>query len=160
METGTYRGDTTLFLAKLAGSVVSLEPDDALYRQACVRFRGDERVTLLHGTSENLFGDVVSSVTGPACFWLDGHYSGPGTFLADAYTPISWELQVIARNLDRLGAVAVLVDDFREFPSRELAAGAEAYPTREALVAWAAANSLDWTVEHDIFIATSRALDG
>lgn len=160
VETGTYRGDTTAFLAKLGGRVISLEPDDGLYSKTSRRFVGDDRVTLLHGTSESLFIDVVASVKGPVCFWLDGHYSGPGTFLADSPTPVSWELEVIARNLGRLSDVAVLVDDFREFPSRERIAGDESYPTREALVSWAVANSLDWTVEHDIFIATSSALNG
>lgn len=155
VETGTYRGDTTAFLATLAPRVISIEPDDVLYRQAERRFGGDSRVVLLHGTSENSFEQVVASLSGPACFWLDGHYSGPGTHLAVGETPILWELDVISRHLSRLGRVAVLVDDFREFPSRSRRKDDSRYPTRETLVEWAVSHDLDWTVEHDIFIATS-----
>jgi hypothetical protein len=155
VETGTYRGDTTAYLAKLAPHVISIEPDDVLYREARRRFEGVSRVTLIHGTSEGAFEEAVLSISGPACFWLDGHYSGPGTHLADLVTPILWELDVIGRHLGRLEQVAVLIDDFREFPSRSSDRGASRYPDREVLVEWAVMHGLDWTVEHDIFIATS-----
>ena len=160
VETGTYRGDTTAFLARLAPRVISLEPDDVLYRQARLRFEADSRVVLLNGTSESVFEQAVRSVSGPACFWLDGHYSGPGTHLAAEETPVLWELDVISRHLSRLGRVAVLVDDFREFPPRSRRQEDSRYPTREALVEWAVKHDLDWTVEHDIFIATSGPVGG
>ncbi len=155
IETGTYRGDTTAYLAKLAPRVVSIEPDDVLYRGAKRRFEGDGRVSLIHGTSESAFEEAVRSISGPACFWLDGHYSGPGTYLADDETPILWELDVIARHLGRLKRVVVLIDDFREFPSRSSDRAAFRYPSRDTLVEWATAHDLGWTVEHDIFVATS-----
>lgn len=159
VETGTYRGDTTAFLATLAPLVISIEPDEKLFGEARQRFVGNRRIELLHGTSESLLEGVVSSLSGPVCFWLDGHYSGPGTFRARDDTPILWELDVISRHLDRLGPTTVLIDDFREFPSRSSMRANSRYPARELLVEWAAAHGLFWTVEHDAFIAVSEPGD-
>ena len=155
IETGTYRGDMTAFLASISGSVTSLEPDDALYERARARFAHSPRVKLVHGTSEAKFESIVAETAGQTCFWLDGHYSGPGTHLAQKATPIFHELQVIAKHLPALLAVTVCVDDFREFPSAHDISPRSDYPTREFLVRWAEENCLAWTVEHDIFSAYS-----
>ena len=156
VETGTYRGDTTAFLANLSASAISLEPDDALFEKVRIRFAKEARIKILHGTSEALFAQVVENLQGPACFWLDGHYSGPGTHQSLTKTPISHELAVIAANLEELLPVVVLVDDFREFPADAIGKADSEYPTKGFLVKWAQENNLCWTVEHDIFIAYSE----
>jgi hypothetical protein len=108
---------------------------------------------MVEGSSEEHFESVVSGLAGPTCFWLDGHYSGQGTYRAAIETPISHELSVIERNLARLSPLVVLVDDFREFPSVSSKSALADYPTREFLVEWSQRNGLDWSVEHDIFLA-------
>lgn len=159
VETGTYRGDTTAFLARLGASVVSLEPDPDLFANARRRFALNGRISLINGTSEEALESVVEDLNGPVCFWLDGHFSGAGTYQSGNDTPIAWELDVIARRIPTLQAVSVLVDDFREFPSVSSLKGST-YPTRQSLVEWAVVNDLAWSVEHDIFIATTQSLDG
>lgn len=159
VETGTYRGDTTAFLSRLGQGVVSIEPDLQLYVGASKRFANDERIRLINGTSQEVLEAVLQTLAGPVCFWLDGHFSGPGTYRSDHDTPIEFELDAIARRLSSLQPVCVLVDDFREFPPAS-APGVSSYPTRHSLVEWAVANDLAWSVEHDIFIATSQTIDG
>lgn len=154
IETGTYRGDTTKFLSSIAREVISIEPQPELAETARTRLRSLSNVQILTGTSEALFSEVVAGVTGPCCFWLDGHYSSGTTYKGEMDTPVAQELAVIAPSVQRLGRVQVFVDDWRCFrPSSQEYAD---FPTKTQLVSWADENGLSWTVEHDIFIAGSE----
>lgn len=159
VETGTYRGDTTEYLARLSGSVISIEPDVSLHQRASIRFANDPRIRLVRGTSEEVFEGVVNSLTGPVCFWLDGHFSGPGTYEGPATTPILQELDCIAARIPHFSALAVLVDDFREFGSSAETRDDAGYPSRDTLVDWARDCGLSWAVEHDILVAVLRGPD-
>lgn len=69
-------------------------------------------------------------------------------------TPITAELREVEKHLARLDHVAVLVDDVRCFdPSLPEYA---TYPSRDWLVEWATSHGLSWTIEHDIFVATTK----
>ena len=151
VETGTWMGDTTHVLASMASHVHSIEPQLEFVNAARERFRNSNNVSLHHGTSEELFGEVLSICSGDMAFWLDGHFSSGGTFKGEIDTPILSELWVIKENLSRFNSVAIFVDDFRCFdPS---SAEFSDYPEKKVLVDWATDNGLSWTVEHDIFVA-------
>jgi hypothetical protein len=153
IETGTYRGDTTAWLAKEAAHVWSIEPEPTLAKAAMERFADNDKVTIAEGLSEDRLPEILAQVEGPVSFWLDGHFSAGVTHRGPADTPIREELAAIEEHLPRLGQVRVLVDDLRCFePSNPAWA---AYPTRGWLVAWAERNQLNWTIEHDIFAAWS-----
>ena len=153
VETGTYRGDTTAFLARTAAHVHSIEPGPELAEAARWRFRGNSRVTIHQGLSEDRLPGLLETLEGPVSFWLDGHFSAGITFQGPTDTPIREELAVIAQHLRRLGRVKVLVDDVRCFdPSNPVLAS---YPPRGWLVEWAETNGLTWTIEQDIFAAWS-----
>ena len=49
-----------------------------------------------------------------ACFWLDGHYSGPGTARGSVVTPILRELEIIAPRYKAANDL-ILIDDARLF---------------------------------------------
>ena len=154
VETGTWLGDTTAWLAARSERVHSIEPEATLAANATRRFATMDTVTIYHGTSEERFGPIVASLSGPVAFWLEGYYSGGDTFEGSSHTPIAGELESIGKALDRLAEITVFVDDFRCFePSETQFAD---YPTRDHLVGWAVGHGLRWTVEHDIFIAWSR----
>lgn len=90
------------------------------------------------------------------CFWLDGHYSAGDTYSGERDTPILLELDAIGGALDRLGEVLVFVDDVRLFATQHHEIESETrdgYPKLSQLVNWADFNNLQWTIEHDIFIA-------
>ena len=155
IETGTWIGDTTKELAGMASHVHSIEPQLEYVNSAKKRFRNLNNVSLHHGTSEQLFDEVLKNCIGDVAFWLDGHFSAGGTYAGEVHTPILSELRAIKENLDRLNKVSIFIDDFRCFdPSKTEFSD---YPERKVLVDWAVENGLVWTVEHDIFVATKGA---
>lgn len=153
VETGTYRGDTTLHLARRAPRVVSIEADETLYRRAVCRFKPSRRIMVLHGRSEDVLAEVLRSECGPVNLWLDAHYSGQGTFEGESQCPIEGELEAISQFLDRGERVSVFIDDARLFGGAPHAT--PGYPSLQFLVEWATGNALSWTIEYDIFVATS-----
>ena len=151
LETGTYLGDTTSKLAKIARKVISIEPQVELSAFASIRLKRFENVEIINATSESCIEKVLDGISGPTCFWLDGHYSGDVTFKGTEISPILAELSSISKFL-RSNEVAIFVDDFRLFVNSENTG----YPPQSTLVDWAVENDLSWTVEQDIFIAKSK----
>lgn len=149
IETGTYLGETTSFLAENSPQVISIEPSTELFKFASNRFKNDSRIVLLHGSSEEQFAPALQLVEDSANFWLDGHFSGDITFMGDSVSPIHREIEEIERNLGRVKNVAVFIDDVRLF-------GTAGYPPLFELVDWANKNNLDWKIELDIFVAKSN----
>ena len=154
IETGTYQGETTAFLARRAQMVHSIEPEPTLAAQARERFRNHDNVAIIEALSEEALDGLMSSIDGCLSLWLDGHYSAGITYQGPQDTPIREELAAVERHLGRFPTITVLVDDVRCFdPSNP---GYSQYPTRTWLVEWADRNGLTWTIEHDIFVATRR----
>ena len=151
VETGTHTGDTSAVLLKVAKNVISIEPDVELFRKATKRFFGNQKIQILNGTSESTFPSLIPSLSGDVSFWLDGHYSGEGTFMGEKETPIILELQTIQDNLKNFQKICVLIDDIR-LSSSEISKTVD-YPSLNYLVEWANKNKLFWHIEHDIFIA-------
>jgi hypothetical protein len=151
VETGTHTGDTSAILLKVAKNIISIEPDKELFRKASKRFLGNQKIQILNGTSESIFPDLIPSLSGDVSFWLDGHYSGEGTFMGEKETPIFLELQHIQENLSKFQKICVLIDDIRLF-SPGISMNLD-YPSLNYLVEWANNNHLFWYIEHDIFIA-------
>ncbi|HEX3500597.1 MAG TPA: hypothetical protein VHT04_14860 [Stellaceae bacterium] len=121
VETGTYRGETTLALREVVRRCVTIELDPALHAGAREIFTGMSDVELLHGDSGALIRDVMAGLDEPALFWLDAHYSGSGTARGIEDSPILGELHSILSH--RIKEHIVIVDDAREF------VGDNGYPT-------------------------------
>ncbi len=153
IETGTFRGDTAQFLSEISQRVITIEPDETLFAMAQKRFESTPTVTCIRGTSEEVFDDVCSAISGPVNFWLDGHYSSGKTFQGDIDTPIEFELGVISRYVEKLRPFSVFIDDVRCFATSDPMF--VDYPSVDYLVRFALEHGLEWSVEHDIFIARS-----
>ena len=151
IETGTYLGDTTSKLSKIAKKVISIEPQTELSLFASTRLKRKKNVEFINATSESSIAKALEGISGPTCFWLDGHYSGDVTFQGTEVSPISAELSAISSFLTK-NIVVVLIDDFRLFVN----SAATGYPSHLSLITWAGEQNLSWTVEHDIFVAQSR----
>jgi len=154
IETGTYLGDTTQILAQMSRKVISIEPEERLYQSAKLRFRGEQKIQIVHGSSESELENILNSLNDSdlknVCFWLDGHYSAGETFQGVEDTPIRKELDLISKHIDRFGEFLIFIDDFRCFSSTHSLY--PDYPPAHYLVDWAINNGLCWTVEFDIFI--------
>jgi hypothetical protein len=144
VETGTFRGTMVNAMLNKFDRIISVELSPELYAAACRRFRGQPRVTLLHGDSGSVLPSVVSSLDRPTLFWLDSHYSSGDTARGVKDTPIYEELTTILALRD--AGHVVLVDDARLFIGRH------DYPTIDELtrVVKEARPDLSVTVRHDI----------
>ena len=158
IETGTYTGETTLFLSKFARTVISIEPARSFAEAAKEKFKNSKNVLILEGTSEANLDNAIASLQKDeildVSFWLDGHYSGGDTFLAEKECPIVEELAIIEKYLNKFKKVSILIDDVRVFSPSGLNIGG--YPSLSDLAAWADKKQLRWIIENDIFIMTKR----
>lgn len=154
VETGTNMGNTTAYLGQFAARVITIEPEPNLFASATARFADDPSIEVIRDVSENVFPELLSKLSGNVCFWLDGHYSGDGTFQGELECPVREELQAISDNLGAWDAVSIMIDDMRCFDPEK--PGFSQYPTKEFLVDWAVSRGLRWDIEHDIFIARSK----
>lgn len=154
VETGTFTGDTTDLLSRVAKMVFSVEPEPTLFSKAEERFRKTKNVKILQGLSEEILPKLLPTISDNVCFWLDGHYSAGTTFKGPQETPILDELDAIGRNMARMGKVVVMVDDIRMFDPRN--PEFSTYPSVDVLVDWARKHSLRWHIEHDIFVAKNH----
>ena len=144
VETGTYKGGTIDALSGHFQRIYSIELDDALYARARARFAGLSHVTILHGDSAQALPALLGELKDPALFWLDGHYSGPGTAKGRRETPILDEIHAILAH--PIPNHVILVDDARVFGTWP------DYPTIEEFRRLVAtqAPALHFTVEDDI----------
>lgn len=147
VETGTYLGSTTSFLAERFPVVHTIEPSRECLQIARQNLNTFKNIIFHNGTSENCLESICKSLTGDICFWLDGHYSSGITFQGDKDTPIIYELEIISKNITRFNNVVILIDDIRCSHI-----DAENYPSIDYYVEWAKGNNMLWNVEQDIFI--------
>jgi hypothetical protein len=149
VETGTYLGDTTLKLSKIARQVISIEPQTELSEFANKRLNRRKNIKIINEKSEDCIAEILGTISGPTCFWLDGHYSGDVTYKGAIISPVAEELASISKYLYSGNPIVVYIDDFRLFSN----SASTGYPSHLFLVKWATENELKWTIEHDIFIA-------
>ena len=151
IETGTYLGETAIFLAKFSCHVHTIEPSEECIKIASPKLAKFKNITIHKGSSEQCLDKVLSSVKGKVCFWLDGHYSLGITYKGKNETPIKYELSIIEKYINKIDEFIVLVDDIRM--SNE---DSKNYPPIEYYIDWSKKNDLNWTIENDIFIAKSK----
>ena len=89
-------------------------------------------------------------------FWLDGHYSGAGTFLSEEahLSPILEEVKSIVESLDVCQKYVIAIDDARLFEGP-----GSGYPSVSKMKEFAAENDLDFSMSDDIFLMKNFRLD-
>ena len=93
--------------------IVSIELDTRLAERATSLFASYSHIHIIHGDSSKELPAVLSQLTEPSLFWLDGHYSEGITTKGEVNTPILRELELI---LDHpVAGHVILIDDAREF---------------------------------------------
>jgi glycosyltransferase involved in cell wall biosynthesis len=141
VETGTYMGYTLDHVKDHFYRVYSIELSNDLYRQAMEKFKDDPKVYLFLGDSGKLLDELLPwwyAATGKTLFWLDAHYSFPGTARGEIDTPIMQELEAIIAHCPHS---TVLIDDARCFD------GTNAYPKLEDLKQYLAEKAPHWHFE-------------
>lgn len=154
IETGTYIGATTGFLAKRFPYVHTIEPSEDCLKIAKSNLNGFKNIIYHHGTSEQTLDEIFLNLSGNLCLWLDGHFSGGITFLGDKECPINFELETIDKNKKKFDKLVIFIDD--------IASGFNDhgnYPSIDFYVDWARKNNFNWFIEQGIFIIKSSNLD-
>lgn len=156
IETGTYRGFTTRYLAQHfpLSRVVTIEPSLMLHEQAKLALAGYKNITLLHGDSAEVLDKAIALVGNNVGFFLDGHYSGGDTFQGHSPCPIPSELEHIKKHTADKNVV-IMIDDARLF-HEALKTG---YPTVQAVIQWADENHYSFEEKSDIFILRKQTIN-
>lgn len=157
IETGTYYGSMTRYLAEISDYVHTIEPSTNLFLKAKKRSKYFNNIVFHNGSSEEKLRGVIldiSTKTNEINFWLDGHYSYGETFLGEKQTPIIYELKVISELNGLFPSISIFVDDVRSFVNNfDMYSD---YPDLDYLVNWARSNNFKWKIEHDIFIMNKK----
>lgn len=95
IETGTYLGDMIEAQKDNFSQLISIELSPELHQKAVKRFRDRPHISILQGDSGKVLPSLLSTITQPALFWLDGHYSAGITARGDKECPIFEELTAI-----------------------------------------------------------------
>lgn len=153
IETGTYLGESTMYFSKRYTSVLSFEPFEELAEYNIQRFTDISNVKIVNDRSDRGLSDSLDKHSGPLNFWLDGHFSGAGTFgtLADA-SPVMKELDIIFSWADKfkVNGVRIAVDDARLFT------GFDGYPSVHQLSETCQKFKYQLKVKNDIFLISTQ----
>jgi hypothetical protein len=124
VETGTYLGDTVEIMRHHFDEVFSIELYEKLYKLNKKRFRSKGNVSLWLGDSSRLLPEVLQHVlAGRILFWLDAHYSGPGTAAEGRECPLLAELTAIAKYRQKDHCIVIddahMLGNHTDYPTRE-----------------------------------------
>lgn len=112
VETGTFAGDTTAFMAEQGLQCTTIELQPELATRARHRFAGQSSVRVIHGDSAVVLPLVISQLTRPTLFWLDAHFSSGSTAGAGEAPPLLSEIGSILA--DRRFEHCIAIDDARD----------------------------------------------
>ncbi len=119
IETGSYQGDG-IRMALNTGrfqTIYSIELFPAFYKKCSRLFASNPSVKLYLGDSSDVLPIILKEIDAPATFWLDGHFSGPGTGKGNTNTPLMAELENIRQH--SIKTHTLLIDDVRLFGTAE-----------------------------------------
>jgi hypothetical protein len=141
VETGSYHGDTSKYLATVVDRVVTIEIDPKcaeVAKQNCSLF---PNITVYCGSSEDILPRVLAEVSGPTLFWLDSH-SQLGLFRGKAKCPVLQELDIIA-SFKAIEPI-IMIDDARKF------IWVNGWPSLSSLRRLADRHGYDFRIAHDM----------
>ncbi len=139
VETGTFLGDAVYHLKNRFKAIYSIELSHDLAGKAQARFQRSPHIHILEGDSGEVLPRIMSGISSPCLFWLDGHYSGGITAKAAIETPILKELGIIFNHPSK--DHVILIDDARLFD------GTHDYPTVQELRELCARERPEWNFD-------------
>lgn len=125
-ETGTWRGDMLAANLRTYPQLLSVELSQELHEFAKARLARFSHIKLIKGDGAEALRERVAHLTPPIVYWLDSHYSGPGTELGAKVTPLIEELEAVSKSP---GVWVTLIDDARLFD------GSGGFPKLEKVIA-------------------------
>lgn len=154
VETGTNQGDTPYDLRDDFEEIFTIELGDWNFDYSRNRLSPFTHIHCIKGDSAKKLPGVLNAFRGSAVFWLDGHYSGPGTARGSIDTPVQTELEVIFGDSRQH---VILVDDARLFGGgEEHTEEFKDYPSLAWVETQANLAGYDYELKDDIIRLTPR----
>jgi hypothetical protein len=95
VEGGTFAGATARWASEHFDKVITIEADESLYSAARKRLADRPNINCIFGDTLTALPGVLAGLNGPAVFWLDSHWSGPGTYGEGNECPVLDEVRLI-----------------------------------------------------------------
>lgn len=114
IETGTYLGNTARRASYLFEKVITIEVEPKIYEKAKPYLDSRPNIECLLGDCNKLLPEVLDREDVSDCvIFLDGHFSGGETGMADMKEPAVHEIESIAQRRNKVNGI--VIDDFRMF---------------------------------------------
>jgi hypothetical protein len=127
VETGSFYGQMIGAVQKEFDKVISIEIYQPLFELNNNYYNNNKKVKIYAGDSSKVLPNIMSEFNNKSIlFWLDGHYSGIGTGLGSAVSPIINELKIIFEN--KPYKFCIIIDDYRLFT------GNDGYPSKKIVL--------------------------
>ena len=110
VETGTFKGNTTIWAASIFKKVYTIEINEAFSIAASKRPDATPNIEFIVGDSKEVMLSLIDRLDGCTMFWLDGHWCMDAGGKDDE-CPLIGELQAISKKQDSV----ILIDDARCF---------------------------------------------
>lgn len=153
IETGTYKGATSLYMRKHGFKVATIEIHKPLFDIYSTHLK-KQGIDARLGDSASVLPLLLEEYRGEAAIavFLDGHYSGGITGQGDMAVPVVREFESLKQFILQHPEIhfTVMVDDVRLF----MPGGDPVYPKKGSLIEFANIIKGHWNIEHDIFICT------
>lgn len=116
VESGTYKGDTSVLASKYFNKVITIEIHEPLYKQSKKRFEelSCQNIEAILGNTLDVLKDkeIYEKYKEGGVFYLDGHISGhDSSYFNEHPVPLLEELKIITSN--NLNASLIIIDDVR-----------------------------------------------
>ena len=95
VETGTYRADTALWASSNFDQVYTIELSPHLHKQVSSKYQSYTNIIFLNGNSAEILPKIITEISQPSIFWLDGHWSGGDTVGEENECPLLQEIEAI-----------------------------------------------------------------
>ena len=113
IETGTYLGSTTIFLSNFFTKILTVELDKDLFLKTKKKLEKLNNVEFFNDDSESFLKKIIPTIKEKSIFFLDAHYSGPGTSNLKGETPCIKELKEISKS--DIKDHIIIIDDISDF---------------------------------------------
>jgi len=118
VETGSYKGDTSMSVSPLYEKVYAIEIEKTLYEDGInsAKSKGIENITFINGDSVSVLPEIITDIKEGAVFFIDAHLSGRDSgWNQKERVPILSELVSILDS--KIGPSVFIINDLRLWKS-------------------------------------------